>query len=144
MSYELDSFLGFFEQSDLDWVLVTSEHRQLCAGAILISQGGQSEGIYVLLEGELSVSLNGTHEPIAIVRPVQFVGEISFLDSQPSTATVTARSDVKLLRIGRTELQARFGERPSFAAREAYAADAVLVRRPIHNALDKRNRYVVS
>jgi fatty-acyl-CoA synthase len=128
MSYELDSFLGFFEQSDLDWILVTSEHRQLCAGAILISQGGQSEGIYVLLEGELSVSLNGTHEPIAIVKPVQFVGEISFLDSQPSTVTVTARSDVKLLRIGRIELQARFGERPRFAARFYQALGIRLAR----------------
>lgn len=90
MSYELDSFLGFFEQADLDWIIDTSDHRDLCAGAVLITQGGQSEGIYVLLEGKLSVSLKGLDEPIAMVMPGQFVGEISFLDSRPTSATVTA------------------------------------------------------
>ena len=117
MSYELDSFLGFFEQADLDWIIDTSDHRDLCAGSVLITQGGQSEGIYVLLEGKLSVSLKGLDEPIAMVMPGQFVGEISFLDSRPTSATVTAHSDAKVLRIGRTELEARLGKHPRFAAR---------------------------
>ena len=117
MSYELDSFLGFFEQADLDWIIGTSEHRQLRAGAVLIAQGGQSEGIYVLLEGALGISIKGVDETIAMVKPGQFVGEISFLDSRPTSATVTAHSDSKVLRIGRTELQARLGTHPRFAAR---------------------------
>ena len=117
MSNELDSFLGFFDQSDLEWILATSDHRQLLVGEILISQGDRSTGIYVLLEGELSVHRHGIHHPIAMVKPVQFVGEISFLDSQPISATLIAHSDAKVLRIGRTELQARINERPSFAAR---------------------------
>lgn len=117
MSYELDSFLGFFEHADLDWIIDASDHRTLSAGAVLISQGGQSEGIYVLLEGKLSVSLNGLVEPIAMVMPGQFVGEISFLDSRPTSATVKAHSDAKVLRIGRTELEARLSKHPRFAAR---------------------------
>jgi 4-hydroxymandelate oxidase len=117
MSYELDSFLGFFEQSDLDWIIDASDHRELSAGAVLITQGAQSEGIYALLEGELSVSVKGLDEPIAMVKPGQFVGEISFLDSRPTSATVTAHADSKILRIGRGELQARLGKNPRFAAR---------------------------
>jgi CRP-like cAMP-binding protein len=117
MSYELDSFLGFFEQADLDWIIDTSDHRELRAGTVLITQGGQSEGIYVLLEGQLSVSLNGLDEPIAMVMPGQFVGEISFLDSRPTSATVKAHSDAKVLRIGRTEIEARLSRHPRFAAR---------------------------
>ena len=52
-----------------------------------------------------------------MVMPGQFVGEISFLDSWPTSATVTAHSDAKVLRIGRTELEARLGKHPRFAAR---------------------------
>lgn len=49
--------------------------------------------------------------------PGQFVGEISFLGFRPTSATVTAYSDAKVLRIGRTELEARLSKHPRFAAR---------------------------
>jgi CRP-like cAMP-binding protein len=117
MSKDLDSFLGFFDPLDLEWILAASEHKHLSAGEILYEDGGLSGGIYVVIEGELSVHRNGMRDPISMVKPGQFVGEISLLDSQPTVATVMAHSDAKVLWIGGTQLQARLTERPRFAAR---------------------------
>lgn len=61
--------------------------------------GGRS--LLIILVGKASVTRDGT--TLAQLGPGDFVGEMSLLDNQPHSATVTAETDTTLLTIGRRE-----------------------------------------
>jgi 4-hydroxymandelate oxidase len=129
MNRELDSFLGFFDQVDIDWVLAVGARQQGQTGEALITQGGKPSAIYVLLEGELIVEVKGLSAPINKINPGSLVGEIAFLDSRPATATVKYGSDSVVLCIGKADLRERFEKRPQFEARFYQALGMLLAQR---------------
>ena len=65
-------------------------------GDVLIRQYDSDRVIYVLSEGEFEVSMaerpDADPKPIAVIKPVAIVGEQTFLDQEPRTATLTATS----------------------------------------------------
>ncbi|MEY2433931.1 MAG: hypothetical protein QOC92_3656 [Acidimicrobiaceae bacterium] len=68
-------------------------------GTVLIREGEAGQGVFVIVDGWAAVSVHG--EPIAAVGPGEFVGEVAMLDRGPRTATVVARTNMRLLVIGR-------------------------------------------
>ena len=67
------------------------------AGAVLCEQGRVADGSFVVAEGEASVMVGD--EIVGIVGPGESVGEMGLLDHLPRSATVTARSPMRLYRI---------------------------------------------
>lgn len=65
------------------------------AGAVIAREGERGIGLFLILDGECSVSIGGKER--ARLGPGQFFGEIALLDGGPRTATVTAITDVRLL-----------------------------------------------
>ena len=70
-------------------------------GAPLTLEGKAGRESFLIAEGWAEVSLRG--ETVATLGPGQFVGEMAMLDHQPRTATVTARTPMKLVVIGPKE-----------------------------------------
>lgn len=74
------------------------------AGTVLIAEGDQADAFYVLTEGRLDVCAVGESRTQSVflrtLDPVSYAGEIGLLGSMPRTATVTAASDCRVLRIG--------------------------------------------
>ena len=64
---------------------------------LLIRAEQSNRFIYLLLAGQLRIHLKLTHDPIAMIKPGEFVGEISVLDGQETTAYVVANTDCRLL-----------------------------------------------
>ncbi|MBZ5604300.1 MAG: cyclic nucleotide-binding domain-containing protein [Acidobacteriia bacterium] len=60
---------------------------------MLIREGQPIEWLYILLDGRLVVSL-GSGQQVAVLDSGEIVGEISFVDSRPPNASVTASNDV--------------------------------------------------
>ena len=71
------------------------------AGQMLCQQGDEGHELFLILEGEASVSRNG--QRIAILGPGQYFGELALLTPHPRNATVTAETDMLLLVLGRWE-----------------------------------------
>jgi CRP/FNR family transcriptional regulator, cyclic AMP receptor protein len=66
--------------------------REVKAGAPIVTEGGTTGHLYVLMEGRLEV-LKGEMVVATITEPGAVLGEMSVLLDQPHTATVRACSD---------------------------------------------------
>jgi bacteriocin-type transport-associated protein len=110
--------LSELADADLDWMLQHGVRESHPAGAVLIEEGKPLSVLYVLLDGQLSVSLAALGgKEVARLQSGEILGELSFLDSRPPTATVTAVSEVTVLSIDRSLLSSKLEEDAPFAAR---------------------------
>ncbi|HEX8824723.1 MAG TPA: cyclic nucleotide-binding domain-containing protein, partial [Archangium sp.] len=73
--------------------------REVRRGDVIIHEGNQVDGLYVVLSGEVSVSKGG--QSLAHLREGELFGEMSLLQKSPATATVTASRNTSLLRLPR-------------------------------------------
>lgn len=69
--------------------------RTVEAGAEIIHEGDEGEELYILVDGECAVTNSGVH--IATLNNGSSFGELSLVDSQPRSATVTAIKPCRLL-----------------------------------------------
>ncbi len=83
-----------------EWLLGASREMELPTGAILVQEGQQIEHFYVLIEGVMSVfHPEQPDKPIASVGPGQVIGELSFVERRPASASVKAVERCMLLMI---------------------------------------------
>ncbi|PKL39791.1 MAG: cyclic nucleotide-binding protein [Spirochaetae bacterium HGW-Spirochaetae-1] len=86
----------------------------------IIEAGRQDRAMYIILEGEVEITLTNGSERIvvAILKKNDFFGEISLFTSKPRSATATALGNIKLLKIDNEEqLKALLLKNPVFAAK---------------------------
>ncbi len=83
------------------------------AGETIIEQGTSSQVLWIVLDGTCEVLMRfdgsgSTHQPtiLAEVGPQSNFGEMSFFHRAPHSASVRAKTAVKLLRIERTKFDA--------------------------------------
>jgi len=76
-------------------------------GELLFREGDPSDALYVIAEGELSVSAEGPPRVEASrLGPGTFIGEVALMTDQPRSATVICVQPAQLLRIDRQTLSA--------------------------------------
>jgi hypothetical protein len=68
--------------------------RSLAAGEVLATQGEPGASLYLVLDGVLAVTVDG--KDLGEVGPGAVLGERAILESSPRTATLTARTRVKV------------------------------------------------
>jgi CRP-like cAMP-binding protein len=98
----------------LEWLIENGSSKRLREGDYLLRQGTGVEAMYFLLDGTLSVELEKPQaRQLAEIESGEVVGEISLLDSRPSTASVRAIDEALLLEIRhdvlKPKLEADFG-----------------------------------
>jgi CRP-like cAMP-binding protein len=86
---------------------------EIAPDTVVVVEGSAGDDFYFIVTGEASVSRAG-HE-VATVGPGQYFGELSLLDEAPRNATVTARSPMTLVRLGRREFSAVLDSWPGVA-----------------------------
>jgi CRP-like cAMP-binding protein len=82
-------------KQELEFVASRADEVSVKAGHKLITQGSPGDSFYILLEGEAHVDVKG--KPRSTLKPGDFFGEISMLDRGLASATVTAKTDARLL-----------------------------------------------
>ncbi len=117
--------LGQLTDQDADWLAGVGARRRLLAGDMLVGHGATLDELYIVLDGELSV-LSAAGREIARVGVGDMLGEMSFVDDSPASASVRALGTVLALAVPRGEIAARMAGDPAFAAR-FYKAIAVFL-----------------
>jgi len=119
--------LGILDDVDIDWMASNGVMCNIASGETLIQEKRPIDSLYLLLEGQLSVTVGGLNGTlIATLMPGEIVGEISFVDPRPPSASVQATQDSRLLAISRDLLSIKLKKDQAFAAR-FYRAIAVFL-----------------
>jgi membrane protein len=79
-------------------------------GSVIFSEGDAGKEMFLVLRGSVGIQKEGRE--IAVVREKNFFGEMSFLLSQPRSATAVALSDVELLAINNDTVLTLMNELP--------------------------------
>lgn len=122
--------LSELADGDVDWLMSHGVRETHSAGAVLIVEGRPIDVLYILLDGRLRVSLDalGGRE-VAVLQRGEILGELSFLDSRPPSATVTALDEVSVLSVPRRALADKLQNDAPFAARFYRALGVFLASR---------------
>ncbi len=107
--------LGILDDSDASWLATTGRARPISAGEVIIQQGVPVDSLFILIDGQLQVS-SGNVE-IARLLAGEIVGEISFVDSRPPSASVKATVDSQVLSLPKAVLRAKLQKDQGFASR---------------------------
>jgi CRP-like cAMP-binding protein len=94
----------------------TGVRRRVHAGETLIEEGRPIESVIFLLQGEFRVSTRTAGE-IARLGVGEIVGEMSFVDSAPPSATVTAISECLTLLLDRQAVLRKLESDLAFGSR---------------------------
>src|SRR5687767_4423214 len=86
----LRSTLGFSGASDRELLQLSSlfDEVELDAGDVLIREGDPGRELFLIVDGEVAVSLES--HALATAGPGEFVGEMTLFERAPRSATVTA------------------------------------------------------
>jgi CRP-like cAMP-binding protein len=101
---------------DVEWLSIHGRREALDAGAVLIKQGEPNSALIFVLDGEVSVTVKGAGE-VARLGSGEILGEMSFVDKSPPSATVIAMLPTQVLAVDRALLTRQLETDPAFAAR---------------------------
>lgn len=115
------------DDGDVDWLIKIGQREEVPPGTILIHEGHPVDTLYILLAGALVVSISALEgRQIARLATGEVVGEMSFIDSHPPSATVQTLEESVVLAISRSHLANKLSQDVGFAAR-FYRALAILL-----------------
>jgi CRP-like cAMP-binding protein len=85
------------------------------AGTILTEVGTPGDSFFLIIDGRVSVETPvGVGNPL---HPGDFFGEMSLLDGEPRSATITSATDVRLLVVDRSHFWRLLNEAPDLVRR---------------------------
>jgi CRP/FNR family transcriptional regulator, cyclic AMP receptor protein len=124
--------LGILSDADVDWIIDNASVVFVPGGTVLIREAVPVNDVYILLDGELSVTVGASSTWVATLLSGEIVGEISFVDTRPPVASVVAVSDTHVLAIPRPLLSQALEHDSGFSSRfyraiAAYLADRLHV-----------------
>jgi bacteriocin-type transport-associated protein len=110
--------LGQLSDDDVEWMITNGVRRTVAAGQALIREGVPIDALYITLDGAFAITTAATGEKaIAQLGVGEIIGEISFVDARPPTATVTAQQDSVVFALDRRQLSDQLERDTHFAAR---------------------------
>ena len=122
--------LGLLEDEDVDWWVSAGHRQEVFTNEVLIQEGTPNTAIYLILSGQFVVSVaRSPGTQIAHLSSGEVVGEMSFIDHLPSSATVKATEPSVVLAIDRAVLSQKLAQDVSFACRWYHALTILLSTR---------------
>jgi CRP/FNR family cyclic AMP-dependent transcriptional regulator len=118
-------FFGLLTDADVEWIARTGVRRRVNNKEIVIHERKPIESIIFLLEGEFVITVQGLGE-VARLGVGEIVGEMSFVDSAPPSASVTAVGDCLALFLDKETLARKLKADIAFGYR-FYRALAILL-----------------
>src|SRR5437870_2515256 len=100
--------LGQLSDTDVEWLIAHGSRQHVAPGTVLIEEGRQALALYLVLDGTLGVTVSALGDQwVSRLGCGAVVGEMSFIDARPPSATVAALDDAIVLAVPRPELAAK-------------------------------------
>jgi CRP/FNR family transcriptional regulator, cyclic AMP receptor protein len=95
---------------------MSAQVKRLKVGETLISEGQESTSLYYLQKGSMEVTKRKGNVMVKLghIFSGELVGEMSFLDKGPRSATVIAKEDCELLEIPAEKFQEILDSQPTW------------------------------
>lgn len=116
---------GALNDADMRWLAQAGQVRRLAPGDRMINAGDPPQDLLIILEGRAAV-LRPDGTRLALRREGETLGEMSFVETRPASATVVAAEPMRLLRVPAGLLRRHLEADLPFAAR-FYRGLAVLL-----------------
>ncbi|GAB4384296.1 MAG: hypothetical protein Kow00121_47580 [Elainellaceae cyanobacterium] len=109
--------LAQFNDRDFEWLLTAGKRLPVSTGSTLIREGEPTDALYVVLDGTLAISVEAFGgEEIAQLGRGEVVGEMSFVDARPPSATVKAIEPSLVWAVPRSQLINKLRQDIEFSA----------------------------
>ena len=120
---------GFLEEVHLLKDLKTYERAKIAdalesvkypAGTVIINEGDAGDNFYLLESGEAQAFKRGIEQSVKDYGRGDYFGELALLDDKPRQASVIAKTEVKVAKLGRDGFKRLLGPVESIMRREEY------------------------
>src|SRR4051812_45280421 len=111
----LEYILGTLTDADIEWLSDHGEPRTLAAGEQVVSEGEETPGLFLILEGELHRV--GAGPPPERLGPGELAGLIPLLDGGAAPASFAAEGETVVLALAQADVRDRLALDIGFAAR---------------------------
>lgn len=118
---------GYLSDADVEWLASVADRRSFSTDMVMIEHGKPSDYLMIILDGSAAVEAKGRR--VATVSEGDILGEVSFFDSRPPSATVVAITPTNVLAIPFSTLRDQLGANPEFASRLYYSLGVLLSQR---------------
>lgn len=115
-----NSLLASCGTDELEEILARARLLTMKKGETLLNQGDDGDSLLIVLEGTVRISMatsNGREIVLNYADPGEVLGEIAVLDGEPRTATATAATPGRYLRISRSAFEATIDRFPAWGRR---------------------------
>ncbi len=105
-------------KEELDAVVALASSHQYPAKRVIVQEGDNSSSLFVILSGQVKVSYyaeDGREVILSLMSEGSFFGELSLLDRQPRSATVTTLARSTLAQIRRQDFEQLVLQKPSIS-----------------------------
>lgn len=109
--------LGSFDDADAEWFVQAGRTIEVPDGRAIIKEGEPIDSLYFVTAGTFLVTTGPAKTEVARLGTGEVIGEVSFIDDRPPTATVTALHDGRVLAVPRPLLAEKLSTDPRFASR---------------------------
>jgi extracellular factor (EF) 3-hydroxypalmitic acid methyl ester biosynthesis protein len=120
MSYVALDIFQQLRQEDIHWLLASSELRTLSSNSVLVREDDPSDTIFFVADGLFEVYVFASPAgrlKVGQLGPGDVIGEISWLDRKPVSASVRSLETGAVMALSTALLEKKLGEDPKFAAR---------------------------
>lgn len=113
--------LSLLDDDDIEWLVQVGLRLSLPPVAPLVEEGLRNPFLYIILSGAFLVTQTGMlgvgERSLSVIQRGELVGELSFLDARPPSATVRAALASQVLAVARSEVARKLQNDLAFAAR---------------------------
>lgn len=116
---QASSLFKMFPHEALERILALTCLRSFHEGDIIVTEGEEGSSLFLMVSGHVKVFTRGEkgeHILLAELGPGDFFGEVSLLTGRPRTATITARTPVNAIELGRASMLEIMEEHPDVSS----------------------------
>jgi len=106
------------DQQELSAVVDLASSHQYPAKSVIVQEGDSSNSLFVILAGQVKISyyaMDGREVILSLMPAGSFFGELSLLDKQPRSATVTTLQKSTLAQIRRSDFEKLLLQQPQMS-----------------------------
>jgi CRP/FNR family cyclic AMP-dependent transcriptional regulator len=102
-------FFAVLPPAELDRMAATLRMKRFARGAVIVSQGDDTDTLYVIASGRTKVCISddeGKEVIVSLMGPGDYFGEMSLVDDHPRSASIEALEPSELVVVGKDEFKA--------------------------------------